>query len=112
VLSATPTATLQGPADGVRGQVRTFTFAATSPSAAEQAAGREQTGDAPVAGESRLGPATDRDLQRDARVARVERRDRRRGHERVAEAARLDDEQATRRPARWQRPPEEQARPQ
>ncbi len=39
VLNAKPTATLQGPADGVRGQVRTFTFAATSPSAAEQAAG-------------------------------------------------------------------------
>jgi hypothetical protein len=39
VLNATPTATLQGPTDGVRGQVRTFTFAATSPFAAEQAAG-------------------------------------------------------------------------
>jgi hypothetical protein len=39
VLNATPTASLQGPADGVRGQARTFTFAATSPSASEQAAG-------------------------------------------------------------------------
>jgi hypothetical protein len=39
VLNALPTASLQGPADGVRGQARTFTFAATSPSAAEQAVG-------------------------------------------------------------------------
>jgi hypothetical protein len=39
VQDATPTASLQGPADGVRGQARTFTFAATSPSASEQAAG-------------------------------------------------------------------------
>jgi Ca2+-binding RTX toxin-like protein len=37
--STPPTATLQGPTDGVRGQARTFTFAATSASAAEQAAG-------------------------------------------------------------------------
>jgi Ca2+-binding RTX toxin-like protein len=39
VQNTPPTASLQGPADGVRGQARTFTFAATSASAAEQATG-------------------------------------------------------------------------
>jgi hypothetical protein len=39
VTNPIPTAALQGPADGVRGQPRTFTFSATSGSAAEQAAG-------------------------------------------------------------------------
>jgi hypothetical protein len=35
----TPVASLQGPANGVRGQARTFTFSATSPSPSEQAGG-------------------------------------------------------------------------
>jgi hypothetical protein len=39
VQNATPTVSLQGPTDGVRGQPRSFTFSATSPSATEQAGG-------------------------------------------------------------------------
>jgi hypothetical protein len=39
VQNAKPTAFVSGPADGVRGQVRTFTFSASSPSATEQAGG-------------------------------------------------------------------------
>lgn len=39
VQNATPVASLQGPTTGVRGQALNFTFAATSPAAAEQAAG-------------------------------------------------------------------------
>src|SRR5262249_22196494 len=37
VLNVAPTATLSGPATGVRGQLRTFTFGATDPSAIDQA---------------------------------------------------------------------------
>src|SRR5262249_31342800 len=39
VDNVAPTAQVSGPADGVRGQVRTFTLTATDPSAVDQAAG-------------------------------------------------------------------------